>query len=497
MANICSNAITLHGHPIAVERALALACGGNRCDYELDEQLVFLRSDWLALSCEEIVPEPLPIGVALHDVPAIRQYVDERWYRWQVEHWGCKWGADSPDYVTPPNGHTNGIRFDSPNCAPTEVLRALSGKVPTVVMECFAEEGGNGILYKSVYARGVEVLHVDQEFPEDTEAEPDYREFAIDRVADSVATAIAQSEERIPPLFTALQSGDTAKAKALARSEGAWRQSCHGWSSLEYAAWKGAHEVLAELARRADAFDGANLLAMAHNGYRACIQAGNKPSVPRRTRTFAVIVGAMAAHDQRLSPEFFAANVDLLSVEVDASVARCLFERLQPVDAHPYRDFTVTTAILASGEYDLLVAAAGAGVDVNARDPEGHTALMLESRNGLGLISLYKERRSPVECCGAAGIDFDLADANGLSAADHLLRSYHYEVLDALLRGGMRASFKLPIPDSEGSVESVEEFIARNGMPEPFWRTLKSILIGDALNDMRSPAGMKRKAAGL
>lgn len=59
------------------------------------------------------------------------------WYRWNAEHWGCKWDASDSEV----DDDNLGVRFETPWAHPQPVLAVLSEKFPTdAIRVAYADE---------------------------------------------------------------------------------------------------------------------------------------------------------------------------------------------------------------------------------------------------------------------------------------------------------------------------------------------------------------------
>jgi hypothetical protein len=65
------------------------------------------------------------------------------WYYWQLEHWGCKWGAFSTTFITDKETGATELSFDTPFAPPLKVFEFLAQQFPEQVIEVYSFEETN------------------------------------------------------------------------------------------------------------------------------------------------------------------------------------------------------------------------------------------------------------------------------------------------------------------------------------------------------------------
>jgi hypothetical protein len=70
------------------------------------------------------------------------KYGSANWYDWQIDNWGTKWQPDVEEYYLSNDGKNLHMNFDSAWAPPTNLIKKLSEKFPTLQFVLSYDEGG-------------------------------------------------------------------------------------------------------------------------------------------------------------------------------------------------------------------------------------------------------------------------------------------------------------------------------------------------------------------
>ena len=89
-------------------------------------------------------------------------------YSWEIENWGCKWGAAEPDLGVDEPEHLE-YSFDTAWAPPLQFLETVSSKWSNLSFEIDYSEPGMGFAGTAMYKDGEEIFHEEREYEDDYE----------------------------------------------------------------------------------------------------------------------------------------------------------------------------------------------------------------------------------------------------------------------------------------------------------------------------------------